>query len=283
METVPRRGYRFIGPTDTLRATTGGSDPVPRTKRSHTWLVSVLVVTCVLLAGVALFVYRRRAGYPPPTYSVCSTRLTFDDGLQIGATWSPDSRYLAYSSDRGGKFDIWVQQMSGGDAVQITKGPGHHWQPDWSPDGRVYRLLPFRGRRRRAVHHSGPGRCRAGAENFAFRLLPALNWSPDSLEVLFQTEQLCIQQPILCGWTRRCGAPRSPGGSGRGPNGSGVGSVASRWEKRFPCGLGTLCRAARLIPEAVDWAQDRGHSSTSRGQSRVDETNGRTARQPRGG
>ena len=36
----------------------------------------------------------------------------------------------------GGKFDIWVQQVSGGDPVQITKGPGHDWQPDWSPDGK---------------------------------------------------------------------------------------------------------------------------------------------------
>ena len=64
------------------------------------------------------------------------TRVTFDDGLQIGATWSPDGRFLAYSSDRGGKFDIWVQQVSGGDPVQVTKGPGQNWQPDWSPDGK---------------------------------------------------------------------------------------------------------------------------------------------------
>ena len=64
------------------------------------------------------------------------TRLTFDDGLQFGATWSPDGRFIAYSSDRGGKFDIWVQQVSGGDPVQITKGPGQNWQPDWSPDGK---------------------------------------------------------------------------------------------------------------------------------------------------
>jgi len=52
----------------------------------------------------------------------------------MGATWSPDGRYVAYSSDRGGKFDVWVQQVSGGDPVQVTKRPGHNWQPDWSPD-----------------------------------------------------------------------------------------------------------------------------------------------------
>ena len=186
VETVPRRGYRFIGPTDTLRATTGGSDPVPRTKRSHTWLVSVLVVTCVLLAGVALFVYRRRPVTAPHVQRVL-TRLTFDDGLQIGATWSPDSRYLAYSSDRGGKFDIWVQQMSGGDAVQITKGPGHHWQPDWSPDGK---FIAYRSEDGGGGLYIIPALGGAGQERriSPFGYYP--RWSPDSLEVLFQTEQL---------------------------------------------------------------------------------------------
>jgi Tol biopolymer transport system component len=29
-----------------------------------------------------------------------------------------------------------VQQISGGNSVQITKGPRQNWQPDWSPDGK---------------------------------------------------------------------------------------------------------------------------------------------------
>jgi WD40-like Beta Propeller Repeat len=33
------------------------------------------------------------------------------------------------------KNQIWMQQVSGGDPVQITKRPGHNWQPDWSPNG----------------------------------------------------------------------------------------------------------------------------------------------------
>lgn len=63
--------------------------------------------------------------------------MTFDEGLQAGSTWSPDGRYIAYSSDQGGKFDIWVQQVSGGDPIQITKRPGQNLQPDWSPDGKT--------------------------------------------------------------------------------------------------------------------------------------------------
>src|SRR6185312_10607972 len=92
---------------------------------------AVAVAACTVLAGGGWLSYNRRQ-VDAPRLARTLTRLTLDDGLQIGATWSPDSRYIAYSSDRGGKFDIWVQQLSGGDPIQITKGAGQHWQPEWS-------------------------------------------------------------------------------------------------------------------------------------------------------
>ncbi len=104
-------------------------------RRTGTLRLSVLLGACVLLAGVGLFVYKW-AHPPVSTMQRALTRLTFDDGLQFGATWSPDGRFVAYSSDRGRKFDVWVQQVSGGDPVQVTRGSGHNWQPEWSPDGR---------------------------------------------------------------------------------------------------------------------------------------------------
>ena len=61
--------------------------------------------------------------------------MTFGSGLQTDATFSPDGRFIAYASDKGGNFDIWVQPVSGGDPVQITKSPAQDTQPDWSPDG----------------------------------------------------------------------------------------------------------------------------------------------------
>jgi serine/threonine protein kinase len=98
----------------------------------------LLMLACASLAG--LLIYRHRYVAATPVQHAL-TRVTFDDGLQIGATWSPDGRFIASSSDRSGKFDVWVRLVSGGDPVQITKGPGNNWQPDWSPDGKniVYR------------------------------------------------------------------------------------------------------------------------------------------------
>ena len=67
-------------------------------------------------------------------------RLTFAPGLQTDVTWSPDGRFIAYASDQSGNFDIWVQSITGGDAVQVTKSPEQDRQPAWSRDNKlVYR------------------------------------------------------------------------------------------------------------------------------------------------
>jgi len=101
------------------------------------------IAAIALVAIFTVFFWQSRQHRAPATVKSGSaptqhalTRLTFDDGQQIGATWSPDGRFIAYSSDRGGKFDVWVRLVSGGDPVQIAKGSGNNWQPDWSPDGK---------------------------------------------------------------------------------------------------------------------------------------------------
>ncbi len=72
---------------------------------------------------------------PPQPVQRNLTRLTFDAGLQIDPTFSPDGRFIAYASDKAGNFDIWVQPVAGGDAVQVTKSPAAGDTASWSPDG----------------------------------------------------------------------------------------------------------------------------------------------------
>jgi len=106
--------------------------------------------------------------------------------LQFGATWSPDGRFVAYSSDRGGKFDVWVQQVSGGDPVQVTRGAGHNWQPEWSPDGKY---IAYRSEGSDGGLFVIPALGGAGLERriTTFGYYP--RWSPDSSQLLFQTSQ----------------------------------------------------------------------------------------------
>jgi Tol biopolymer transport system component len=48
---------------------------------------------------------------------------------------SPDGRWIAFSSDRGGSENIWRVPVTGGEPVPVTTGPGSNMDPDYSPDG----------------------------------------------------------------------------------------------------------------------------------------------------
>jgi len=55
---------------------------------------------------------------------------------------SPDGRKVAYSSDRGGDFDIWVRDLDAGTDTQLTFDADQEDDLAWSPDGAwiAYRL-----------------------------------------------------------------------------------------------------------------------------------------------
>jgi Tol biopolymer transport system component/DNA-binding winged helix-turn-helix (wHTH) protein len=190
VETLPRRGYRFVAPVEGTRTTEvpGGSGVRQESRMPWVRRTSILCVVLMLLAAVGFFIYRRLQS-PALLAQRTLTRLTLDDGLQIGATWSPDGRFIAYSSNRGGKFDIWVQQISGGDPVQITKGPGHNWQPDWSPDGN---FIAYRSENGEGGLFVVPALGGEGLERriASFGYYP--RWSPDSSQILFQTTRLTV-------------------------------------------------------------------------------------------
>jgi serine/threonine protein kinase/Tol biopolymer transport system component len=155
-----------------------------RPRTSRTLAIAAACCACALLLAVVWLVYKKWHASPAPPVQRALTRVTFEEGLQTGATWSPDGRFIAYSSDRGGKFDIWVQQISGGDPIQVTHGPDQNWQPDWSPDGKyiAYRSEEGHGGIFIAPALGGAGQQRKIAP---FGYLP--RWSPDSSRILFQS------------------------------------------------------------------------------------------------
>jgi Tol biopolymer transport system component/DNA-binding winged helix-turn-helix (wHTH) protein len=212
IETIAKRGYRFIAPVSREPDLTLPSEPAPGSpsarltddaNRMHENASTVpqsfpkaharqrlailaACCACVLLASAGWFVHKNwPAGLLAPPVQRALTRLTYDEGLQSGATWSPDGRYIAYSSDRGGKSDIWIQQISGGDPIQVTKGLGQNWQPDWSPDGRyiAYRSEESDGGIYITPALGGVGQQRKIAP-FGYHPL----WSPDSSELLLQNQ-----------------------------------------------------------------------------------------------
>jgi dipeptidyl aminopeptidase/acylaminoacyl peptidase len=57
---------------------------------------------------------------------------------------SPDGGFVAYVSDRSGKAELWLQQVGGGDPIQLTHANGRVTDPAFFPDGKriLYASIP---------------------------------------------------------------------------------------------------------------------------------------------
>jgi Tol biopolymer transport system component/imidazolonepropionase-like amidohydrolase len=62
-------------------------------------------------------------------------RLTHDAFVETEPAWSPDGRFLAYSSDRAGSMDLWLRDLQSGRDRRLTELPGAEGSASWSPDG----------------------------------------------------------------------------------------------------------------------------------------------------
>lgn len=121
-------------------------------------------------------------------------RLTDHPGLDYNATFSPDGRWLVYTSEREGNTDLYALDLEkGGDPVRLTRSPALDDAADISPDGNRIAFVSTRdGRADIFVMPFAPGNraTEEKAENLtkgpagAYR--PA--FSPDGSEIAFSRQ-----------------------------------------------------------------------------------------------
>ncbi len=65
------------------------------------------------------------------------TRFTFDPGMDWFPSWSPDGKRLAFSTERNGSYDIWINDVGGSTSEEaLLEHPDDGMGPEsWSPDG----------------------------------------------------------------------------------------------------------------------------------------------------
>jgi Tol biopolymer transport system component/DNA-binding winged helix-turn-helix (wHTH) protein len=161
----------------------GKALPTPGGRATRRTL-SIAISLAALVAAASTFVFGSRER---PANSMTERRLwqLSSMGRQQGdPTWSPDGQLIAYSSDRGDSFDIWVQRLSGGSPIQMTSGTTRDWQPSWSPDGRYIAFRSERDGGSLYVVPAGGGNERRIAD---FGYQP--QWSPDGSRILFSEAQ----------------------------------------------------------------------------------------------
>ena len=66
-----------------------------------------------------------------------SSRITFNPNYDARSIWSPDGKYIAFSSDRGHTLDLFIKKANGLGSDSLIYSSGFAKQPtDWSSDGR---------------------------------------------------------------------------------------------------------------------------------------------------
>jgi DNA-binding winged helix-turn-helix (wHTH) protein len=157
VETVPKRGYRFVANVTELPASNGnwkakippeGTAPgvtgsgQPRVSRVRVIAAALVLVALVIGAGIWMRGWSRASS---PELKVRQLTTNTDDNPVEHPVISPDGKYLAYGDDAG----IQVQLIDDGETHLIPRpqslSSGDAWFPAaWSADGQQSSLLPSR-------------------------------------------------------------------------------------------------------------------------------------------
>lgn len=148
IETLPRRGYRFIAPVESASTTTsqptdvqvseptGAAVAEPRDRvRRGLGVVAALVA----IAALALWIgWSRRSGsssaqrVPPSSIPVTSFQ-----GVEADPDLSPDGNQIAFAwqRDTEDNLDVYVMSVDSGEPRLLAATPANEQSPAWSPDG----------------------------------------------------------------------------------------------------------------------------------------------------
>jgi DNA-binding winged helix-turn-helix (wHTH) protein len=139
VETVARRGYRFLPPVNGIGHAAVSEIAISSDKQvqtpTHRGLIAGAAVV-LLLAGlvVGLIVGRRGSSSSSPASPVTGRRLTAnpDEDPVNSAAISPDGKYLAFSDDTGS----YLRQIDTGETHPLALPGGFKAKPvSWFPDG----------------------------------------------------------------------------------------------------------------------------------------------------
>lgn len=136
VETLSRRGYRFVAPVDRATPVAGvqvvATLPQHRSTDPRRWWIVGALATLLLALGISLGLYF--GSRAPAASAVTSRRVTANppDDPVSGAAISPDGRYLAFSDDTG----FYLRQIDTGETHPLWTPPGLKLRPGcWYPDG----------------------------------------------------------------------------------------------------------------------------------------------------
>ena len=202
LEKKPERRYQsardLAYALETASTATGAAAAVPEPPKKRgaavRWLGALALAAA---AAIAAYVLRGARAEPsvPELGDATLFSLTTDPGYEGEPTFSPDGKTIAYVADRDGNFEIYLQQIAGGPALNLTQNSAADIQPSFSPDGREIAFVSNRSPGSE-IMHAAPNLPLAGGDIWVMPTLggPARriveegncpSWTPDGQDLLY--------------------------------------------------------------------------------------------------
>jgi Tol biopolymer transport system component/DNA-binding winged helix-turn-helix (wHTH) protein len=144
IETVPRKGYRFL--PDVVVADNGNRaiQPLPRIAATSAprsdrppvappmWRIATPLLLGAFLALSGWLWMRSGVAAPPAISELVQLTTT---GYEADPALSPDGKRLAFTSEENGANELYVRPVGAGNRVKVTDDRGRNTAAAWSPDG----------------------------------------------------------------------------------------------------------------------------------------------------
>jgi len=201
IETLPRRGYRFLAPVDA--AAVGllpTASPQAYAGRFKSWkrqpVATAIFAAFVMVAGVVFWFYSQRHS---PNASSSPFKIFPLTGSALGEAdpaFSPDGKELAYVGQDDGRrnFNVYVKLIGAGLPLRLTSNAENERFPAWSPDGRYIAFLRQMQQRNDVYVVPALGGSERKLTSAAL-YWSRLSWSPDG-KLLAIADQASPEEPI---------------------------------------------------------------------------------------
>ncbi|MDQ4120952.1 MAG: winged helix-turn-helix domain-containing protein [Acidobacteriota bacterium] len=146
IETVPRRGYRFIAEVEEIPTQISAPEEPHKVlqiaKRQSGHLFYVVISLAFIAVSIALVTWYLRttsANSPvsaPILFAPFGSEKLSNSGKVDHAVISPDGKLVAYTNESGGKYSIWLRRLENAENVQIVPpSDNHYYGLNFSRDG----------------------------------------------------------------------------------------------------------------------------------------------------
>jgi Tol biopolymer transport system component/DNA-binding winged helix-turn-helix (wHTH) protein len=191
IETLPRRGYRFIGQVDGRVPSASEQVNDAPSLRSSLRTIGIWTVVASFFALAVVLVYRQTRSEPqsPPLAPRPFTSLP---GIETAPAFSPDGSRIAFAwkgdatSDEDG-FDLYVKAIGSETTLRLTRHPSEWLSLAWSPDGTEIAFHRIAGADTGiyAVPSLGGPEKKLRSTRAPYVVVTPISWSPDGKWIAF--------------------------------------------------------------------------------------------------